>query len=136
MRKLLLIAVTLTLIGCEGKSGSDSPPILPTPELIKVQGTWAGSYTTNLIGPKDATFILSQNLVTVSGTFQIAEGMGSIKGTATTTEMIWTLQLNIPGCPGNFEGTATVVENKFLTSFNGVGCLGTHTGSGTFTLVD
>lgn len=125
MKRLFLIPVTfLILAGCSKKKGEDNPP---SQSLVSVQGTWHGNYS-SLSGSHTLSFTLTQNVLTVSGSFAIDSGVasGSVAGTAGTSTASVSVAETVP-CSGTWTGTlSNITGTTMLVNATGTDCGGSY----------
>ncbi|HLX10383.1 MAG TPA: hypothetical protein VKY89_21220 [Thermoanaerobaculia bacterium] len=108
----------------------------PTPPKAAVgvadlRGTWAGTYSSNLVAPTSVSLIFQQLGATVTGTYLSANGaQGVMFGTASPHQAELTAQQTTPSCPGSFSMPVQVQGTTMTWKFVGKDCLGDENGAG------
>lgn len=105
-----------------------------TVPTVDLDGTWDGSFGSELVTPTDITMILTQNAASLGGTWSAANGAtGTVTGTISGTMGTFTLTETTPSCAGTFRGHALVLTGTadvLFFAFSGSDCLGSARGNG------
>lgn len=119
---------------CNGSISVTWTATRSTAPAVDLDGTWDGSFASELVAPTDITMILSQTGASLSGTWSAANGAtGTATGTISGTMGTFTLTETTPNCSGTFRGHAAVLTGTtylMFFSFSGSDCLGNARGSG------
>lgn len=105
MRKWLVLCALALFVSCGG-GGSHGPTEPPPPQVVQVAGTWRGLWFTS--GLTQASILtLTQSGSTLNGTVSILSSSFTVKGTATSSGISWSV---VGGGCGSLTGTGTAAN--------------------------